>query len=109
MFGIRDSKSSLAERKLESATLKLNRCDVNKMPSCGALPPPRTPRPESLILMILSDNLIRGASFTLLQGFSNLDLDSSPSETERLSLVLQIWTSPFCLVHVLRSEELRYH
>ena len=57
----------------------------------GALPPPRTPRPESLLLMILSDKLIRGANFTLLQGFSNLDLDSSPSETERLRLVLQIW------------------
>ena len=55
----------------------------------------RSPRPESLILMILSDKLTRGASSMLLQGFSNLDLDSSPSETERLRLVLrgsQMWT-----------------
>ena len=34
----------------------------------------------------------QSASFTFKEGFTNLDLDSSPSETERLRLVLQIWT-----------------
>ena len=56
----------------------------------------RSPRPESLILMILSDGMIRGSTDqSCHQGFSNVDLDSSPSETEGLRLVVHFLDQDF--------------